>query len=425
MRFSRSLFAVLAVVVVAAGVSGQQGEISTGDRALYKQMLADIRRDLKDWYYDPAFRGQDLNALVEDAGAQLAKASTTAEAVDIIVNVLERFGDSHTSFVPPIRSTRVKYGWTMGAVGEDPLVLSVDAESDAARAGLAPGDRVLRVNRFQPTRDSLRKIVHYYRVVRPQAQQQLVVRKPDGTEKTLLVNSSTERRPTVQLIDAIRESIVEGMERQDQVLAAGKGIVVWRMNAFRFPEDMSASVGKVREAKGLVLDLRGNGGGYVEGLKAVVGWTFDREIHVTTEISRKGTKKEIAKPKGRPYLGKLVVLVDSRSASAAECYARVVQLEKRGTVLGDRTSGQVMTSELSVHDFGLGHQVYYGVSVTVADTKMSNGERLEGTGVTPDELILPTAADLAAGRDPVLARAVSLLGGTLTPAEAGALPPLK
>ena len=60
-----------------------------------------------------------------------------------------------------------------------------------------------------------------------------------------------------------------------------------------------------------------------------------------------------------------------------------------------------------------------------ADIIMTDGKSLEHFGVVPDELRLPTAQDMAAKRDPVLAYAVSLLGGKITPAEAGALFPLE
>jgi C-terminal processing protease CtpA/Prc len=63
------------------------------------------------------------------------------------------------------------------------------------------------------------------------------------------------------------------------------------------------------------------------------------------------------------------------------------------------------------------------VSVTVQDVLMGDGKSLEGAGVTPDEVLLPTAADLAAGADPVLARAAALAGVQLDPAKAGALFP--
>jgi hypothetical protein len=69
--------------------------------------------------------------------------------------------------------------------------------------------------------------------------------------------------------------------------------------------------------------------------------------------------------------------------------------------------------------------VFYGASITDADLIMTDGKSLEYTGVMPDELLLPTAADLARDRDPVLARAVELGGSQMTPEAAGALFPFE
>src|SRR5262249_12286486 len=117
--------------------------------------------------------------------------------------------------------------------------------------------------------------------------------------------------------------------------------------------------------------------------------------------------------------------VDSERASAAEILARVVQIEKRGTVVGDRTAGAVMQSESYEHQLGADTVVFYAASITDADVVMSDGKSLENAGVIPDQVLIPTPADLSAGRDPVLARAAARAGVSLDPAKAGGLFPIE
>lgn len=123
----------------------------------------------------------------------------------------------------------------------------------------------------------------------------------------------------------------------------------------------------------------------------------------------------------------MVVLVDSKSSSAAEIFARVVQLEKRGVVLGDRSAGAVMESQYFQHAVSLSPTTMssYGATISVAALFMSDGGTLEKVGVTPQERILPTPADLADGRDPVLARAAELVGIKMTAQEASKVFPFE
>jgi C-terminal processing protease CtpA/Prc len=100
-------------------------------------------------------------------------------------------------------------------------------------------------------------------------------------------------------------------------------------------------------------------------------------------------------------------------------------LEKRGTIIGDYSAGAVMRGKGYYYEMGVGTITNYGANITDADVIMSDGKSLEHVGVKPDEFLLPSAADLTAKRDPVLARAAALAGVQLSAEKAGAYFPIE
>jgi C-terminal processing protease CtpA/Prc len=103
-------------------------------------------------------------------------------------------------------------------------------------------------------------------------------------------------------------------------------------------------------------------------------------------------------------------MMDSESASASQLFARMVQIEQRGLVVGDLTSGSLMEAKDYENHWGGATSINYRESITDADLIMSDGKSVEHTGVTPDEMSLPTPADPVSGRDPVLAHAAEMVG---------------
>ena len=204
-------------------------------------------------------------------------------------------------------------------------------------------------------------------------------------------------------------------------------VMVWKMPEF-FIEDREVDriFNDARKHKTLILDLRGNPGGAVTTLDRMVANLFDHDLKLADRDGRKELKPEIAKTRGgEMFTGQLIVLVDSVSASCAELFPRVIQLEHRGTVIGDHSAGTVMEARHYPGSLGMDTKIFYGFSITEADLIMKDGKSLEHTGVTPDELILPTAKDLASGSDPVLARAFELAGHKVDPVAAGKMFPFE
>jgi len=226
--------------------------------------------------------------------------------------------------------------------------------------------------------------------------------------------------------DLIRESENEDRLSRHRYYEMGDDALIWKMPQFdlddRGVDDM---MGKAKKRKALILDLRGNPGGAETTLKYLLGYFVDAELKIGDIKRRKETKPLLAKPQGGGFKGKLVVLIDGESGSSAEIFARMIQMQKAGTVIGDRSAGAVMRSKGYNFQIGADVVVFYGASITDADLIMTDGQSLERKGVTPDELILPTGADLAAKRDPILARAAALVGLKLDPEKAGAMFPVE
>jgi carboxyl-terminal processing protease len=181
-----------------------------------------------------------------------------------------------------------------------------------------------------------------------------------------------------------------------------------------FPDRSSVDgvMARARRAGTLILDLRGNAGGSEDGLVRLASHLFDRRVTIATIRERRRTRVLESRPARHPFRGALYVLIDSRSASAAEVLAYLVQLKGRGVVVGDRSAGEVMGARIHQLTSGTSAVTVYGLSIADGDVLMPDGARLEGRGVLPDALVLPTAADLAAGRDPVLARALAMAAGS-------------
>lgn len=423
--------------VIAAGLSHAGGSlgaqsISSIDRNRAKQMLKNIGGELKKNYYDPTFGGRDIDAHLKTFTDKLDSATSISQTMAIIAQALVDLDDSHTFFVPPARTIRVEYGWRTVMFGDRCYVTAVKPGSDAAERGLKAGDEVLSIDRFKPMRGELWKLEYSYNLLNPRSGTTLVVRSPGAQPREVGIAAKvTQSQRVLDLTGADGGLDIDRLIRDLDSSASRHrlrklgSVAVWSMPDFSFSNDDEVLAWALKDADALILDLRGNPGGYVKTLERMTGRFFDRDVRIADLRGRKPMSPILAKKNGRTFTGRVVALIDSRSGSAAELFARMLQLEKRGTVIGDRSSGSVRQSYGFDGQMGVERVVFYGASITNADVIMSDGKSLERVGVTPDELIVPTAEDLAAGRDPVLARAAALLDVPLDAATAGKMFPFE
>jgi C-terminal processing protease CtpA/Prc len=362
------------------------------------------------------------------AKAKIAQANSLNDALAQVAVAVSALNDSHTTFRPPHRPFSLDFGFQYQLIWSRCFITHVKSGSDAKAKGLKAGQELLTIDAVAPHRQNLWSIEYLNYVLDPRPEMVLEVQGPAEEKKKLVVEakvtplSDLAYRPGAGILhDLIRkDEYLEHLLRMQWVQIGD--VVILKFPWFYYNADTFYVLGdKIRKSKALIVDLRGNSGGAEETLTWFVGMFFDKDLKMFDRVQRKKTVPQIAKSEHHIYFpGKLIVLVDSESASAAELFARIMQLEKRGTVIGDRSSGLVM--EASSFDF-FSSGVDYGAEITTANLIMADGKSLEHRGVSPDQTLLPDPSDLAAGRDPVLAHAAQELGVGLTPEIAGKLFP--
>jgi len=403
------------------------------DRERAQDMLKQVTNDVRKNYYDPKLHGVDWDAKVREAKEKITHASSFDEAYLVIAAVLESLNDSHTFFIPPRRTVRVENGWRWQMIGTRCYVVQVKSGSDAEAQGVKPGDQLLTIDGFAPTRDDLWKLDYAF-MLSPQGGLQVDILSPSGKLRKIWVKSRVRKTKTILDIGDVtgRDSWRARLTAEDamhfmQVRYAeiGPELMIVKVPEFLQTElNVQGILEKARGHKTLIIDVRGCPGGEEESLANWVGGLFNHDVKIADRVKRDKTTAVMAKGTHRnAFTGRIIVLVDSSSASGAELLARLVQIERRGTVLGDHTSGATMEGIFYNHQTGIDPVYTYEALVTQADLVMTDGKRLEHVGVMPDEIILPTATDLANGLDPVLAHAAEIAGVKLDSARAAKLFP--
>jgi C-terminal processing protease CtpA/Prc len=429
---------ILALMALAGPLAtpAQCQQLSGFDRSVMLGILDEVARDVQKHYYDHNFHGLDWDAKIRATKESIRDEKSVDMALVRIASALDSLDDSHTFFYPPRCLRHHDYGFRTEMVGDHCYIADVRPGSDAEAKGLKPGDRIQSLQGWSPTRDAYWRMDYLFSVLRPLSNLQVTCSDPEGRIRQVDVAAKFEKRLQIadltpsdenemEISDTLRRAENRQHFGRPRTAKVGDELMILNLPKLIFNADeIYWIMGKARKYPALVVDLRGNPGGTIQALKLFVGCTFDGDVKIAERTGRKELKPEVAKSIGdRAFRGKLIVLVDSRSASASELFARIVQLQKRGTVLGDRTAGRVMESRKYIHQVGIDVTASYGVSVTESDLIMSDGNSLEHSGVTPDEMILPSAADMASHRDPVLSRAAALLGVKLSPEDAGRLFP--
>ncbi len=385
-----------------------------------KEVFEKIWKEIYNHYYDPSYNGVDWKEVRQRYTPLVEATKSDQEFYALMSQMTSELHDAHTRFNSPEqwknfrRQQGVTVGFSVDDVDGKTVVTSVIPGTDAAHAGVEQGMVVLRVN-DTPVAERVAEIEKKRlpssseRATRWFIYNRVFAGPADSPVKVTLQRADG----SVFEVSVRRQIYSAAPEVTTHVLPSGN--VYIRFDGFQRPitKEFRQALQKFRDAPGLIVDLRRNGGGDLAVLLPIAGYFFGRKTLFAKDSTRTGKplssyvglfKLPLQLYVGRPgeqiYSGPVVILVDAHSASSSEVFAAGMQDTLRAKVIGSQSCGCVL---------GIAKpRVMKGGGVLEMSEVLwfsPKGRKLEGTGIIPDKIVVPSVADLQRRRDPVLAEA--------------------
>lgn len=413
------LFLAAALAVQAAPLMAQHHGAGTTlpvpptlDTALKQATFDLVWRTLHERYYDRGFKGLDWQRIGEEYRPRALAAADHPAFHSVLNEMVKRLGDSHLSVIgppspdAPFGSALTAVGIELVAGGTSILVNAVEAGGPAARAGIVAADEILAVDGIPVARigadyvaslpveqrqlgaDQLWLAVHQRLRGSPEAPVEIRVRTTGGIRDIRLERAASAvhgriARPAFRLLDP------------------STGLL--QLTTFHADLDalLDQAFAQCRTCDMLVIDVRGNNGGFADNIVKLLDRLMPAAGIAGLTVTARGPEPLRFAGSATAFRGRIAVLIDGRSASAAEVFAAAIQDLGRGRVFGSRSGGAVILSDLQPLPTG-GSQLF-----PFALFHRASNARLEGVGVVPDHVVASSGEDLRDGRDPVLAAALA------------------
>jgi len=380
---------------------------------------------INDTFYDPTFGGLNWPGVRHELRPRVERAASAEETRHVIVEMLGRLKRSHFVLLSAALaaedrgpSGEATLGVDLRVLGSDVVITHVPAGSKAAAAGLAQGQVLLKVDDqlaatwwrpigtgADPRVTALDVWERVQRSMRgsPGSNAAVKVRDAQG-ERLILVPRVIEAGDRVVLGDLPPMMVNVTTQSIETPTGRAVGVIGFNVWMTAVNDPVARAIDRFRSAKGIVIDLRGNMGGLANMISGVAGHLFatpellGRMKTRTSDLEFRANPRVVT-PDGvrvEPYAGPVAVLVDELTASASECFAGALQSLGRARVFGRQSLGQALPA--STRRLANGDLLMY----VVGDFVTATGQRLEGDGVRPDQVVPLTLVDLRAGRDAAL-----------------------
>src|ERR1044072_966671 len=371
----------------------------------------DVWETIEDRYYDPKFHGIDWQAKRANFRPVAARAGNTQEFYDVLRQMIASLRDAHTRVYSPDEkfdwwSPRfVTVGLTVREVEGAPTVIQVDPNSPASRTDIRRGDVIVSVDDVPVAQFVAQRMRNSGLVDEGNIRHRVIANLFEGPAGTNVrvrwITRNGKQKSTVLQRYWSQRNLGFNNQRK------GK-IAILRLDAFTqtVAIDFSKDLPSVLDgAEGIILDLRGNGGGDAEAMADVASLFLDEGTNLGRFADRSGAAFELQTfPKrvwrntaGAPIKLPLVVLTSENRSSAADVLAATLQAKGRAEVVGSGTCGCVLAirNRHALPDGGV-------LDVSEFDYRTAGGVRLEGVGVEPDKVIQLQRTDIYSRHDRAL-----------------------
>jgi C-terminal processing protease CtpA/Prc len=413
---------VFLLTLVTLGALAHGASAQNADAGQWEDVLKLVSADVQKNFYDPGMKGLDWAKLTEETRQRIAHAKSNGEMILAISVLLTKLQDSHTYFVPPPLTARSDFGFKARSYGDEIRVFEVTKKGPSDKAGLQAGDRILSVNGVPLDRSNVREVMRLVTAVVPASSLEVSVASSGAHAHVVRVPAHVITMQEHQYIDSVFRVAdrQRAMDAHPNFLHKEYENGTWyvRIPAFTASPDATfAEINRAQHARALILDLRGNPGGWEQTLLSFLGFFAEQPEVLARRVSRSPIQDVAIKPGKSGFSSSIIIMVDSDTGSAAELAARHLQASHKATVMGDVTSGTVNEGRIIPEKIGAQFVMPFAVVVTQAKLVLPDGEELEGRGVIPDVRCLPTPEELAREVDSCLDRAVDLASKSLPQGE--------
>ena len=403
--------------IVGRRFSTESTDVVAGSDTRWRQAALDeVWTTINERYYDPGLNGVDWKAARTRHEPGILAAASDDEYWERLDKMAGEMRDSHTRVHSPKQAAQQRsfeshsLGFSFQEMGDALVVTSVHAESDAYWAGVRSGMTISMIDGEPALKKYQQLLAEVRNTSTAWARARGAQRKISAGEIGTSVSMSFKRTEGGEINTTLqRRRFVSPPSHTVRKLPSGFGYVRFS----EFNETLAGSVRNaiagLRDAPGMILDLRNNGGGSLRMATEIASQFFIDTRDGARVLTRTGKPVTVAfipvinletKIVGNPataYTKPLVVLTNENSASASEVLAGTLQSLGRATVLGQRTCGCLL-GYLGYADLPGGGKLAY----SELGFMLPDGRRIEGEGVMPTMNIVPTRDDLMLNRDRAL-----------------------